>query len=102
MDVAGWGRVKTFSPDLPPSGLSGSSKGGENLKYRGKGITQEGGPPSTEEGPSVKWEVFNGNRWCLEIRGAAPFEEWVWFEAEREEPEGKGAELCVGTDIFAN
>lgn len=50
----------------------------------------------------MKWEVFNGNRWCLEIRGAAPFEEWVWFEAEREEPEGKGAELCVGTDIFAN
>ena len=38
------------------------------------------------------WEGFDGNRWSLEIRGAAPFEEWVWFEAEQEEPVEKGVE----------
>lgn len=45
----------------------------------------------------MKWEGFNVNGWGLEIRGPAPFEEWVWLEVEREEPVGKGAELCVGT-----
>lgn len=44
----------------------------------------------------------NGNGWGLEVGGAAPFEEWAWFEAEQEEPLGKEAELCVGTHIFAN
>lgn len=44
----------------------------------------------------MEWEGSNGNRWGLEIRGAAPFEEWVWFEAEQEEPVEKGVELCGG------
>lgn len=44
----------------------------------------------------MEWEGFNGNGWGLEICAAAPFVEWVWFEAEQEEPVGKGVELCGG------
>lgn len=69
-----------------------------------------GGGASCEEGgalhlwaePFRQWAGFDGDGWGLAIRATASFWEWVWFKAGKEEPVGKGAELCVGTGIFGN